>query len=458
MVPSAETPVRIPPSDRPAPPVRRQSWRRLLTVPIKVTVGAFLTQMVFGGVLVFGWMQSWTRRAAFRAWWRQSAHRDKPFEVLAETDPILRDNRHAPNWLGTQGYRRPAPGLRGGFAALVGSALAHARRGVQGLLNVWALTLPGLALMALGWWGGWLNSFHKGYEQHQVGPLVSLVGIALFLAAMFYVPMATVRQAVTDRWRAFWQWRVVWTLVRHAGLGMVGLALLFVALNAGAMILKTWPYFMPQAKIEARTRQLEAEGLSREAALLAAQEPPEEGPDWNRLTDAEALAILNRHFFLSGFYLFGALLLLRTTAARVYAGAVQRAIQDGSLGEDRLAEEEWRVLHTLGLLEVRPPRRRSAPVRWIAWAATRTGRLVCGIVLLFVWFAFVAQTYIAQFFHFHPVFGWLNQPLVQLPWFRYIPAHLADPVEEWFAALVAILLLGLGALVFRSRQRSRERP
>jgi hypothetical protein len=41
-----------------------------------------------------------------------------------------------------------------------------------------------------------------------------------------------------------------------------------------------------------------------------------------------------------------------------------------------------------------------------------------------LWFAFVAQIFVSEFFNYHPVVGWLNQPLVHLPWFRYIPAGL----------------------------------
>ena len=47
-----------------------------------------------------------------------------------------------------------------------------------------------------------------------------------------------------------------------------------------------------------------------------------------------------------------------------------------------------------------------------------------GVLTALVWFTFVSQIYIAQFLNHHPVVGWLNQPLVQLPSFHYIPDAL----------------------------------
>jgi hypothetical protein len=72
------------------------------------------------------------------------------------------------------------------------------------------------------------------------------------------------------------------------------------------------------------------------------------------------------------------------------------------------------------------------------WLA-RTGAIAAAV---FVWFTFVAQIFIGEFFMYHPVVGWLNQPLVQLPWFHYIPSSLKNPMGEvFFAGLVIFVLL-----------------
>ena len=41
-----------------------------------------------------------------------------------------------------------------------------------------------------------------------------------------------------------------------------------------------------------------------------------------------------------------------------------------------------------------------------------------------VWFVFVAQIFASEFLNYHRALGWLNQPLVQLPFFRYMPPTL----------------------------------
>jgi hypothetical protein len=62
----------------------------------------------------------------------------------------------------------------------------------------------------------------------------------------------------------------------------------------------------------------------------------------------------------------------------------------------------------------------------------------------FVWFTFVAQIFISEFLNYHPGIGWLNQPLVQLPWFHYVPGHLQNPWGEPFGTLLFLVLVWLG--------------
>ena len=57
--------------------------------------------------------------------------------------------------------------------AIFGSLGANLKLGAQSLFNIWVLTLPPCALWLFAWWGGWENSFNKGYEQFAVGPSVA---------------------------------------------------------------------------------------------------------------------------------------------------------------------------------------------------------------------------------------------------------------------------------------------
>jgi hypothetical protein len=261
---------------------------------------------------------------------------------------------------------------------------------------------------------------------------------------MLYVPLALARQASTGVWNGFWQWRVVWTLMRQAWAGLAGLALLFALLNAGAMVLKTVPYYLPQAFLPQPS--VVASDPDRAAAETLVIPSPEPGQrDWDNLSDTEALSILNQYYFGCGLYLFAALVLLRSAAARIYARAVLRAVHRGALGEDQLGEDEWRVLRMLGLLEARPRPRRAWVVRAATWAASRTGVAICAAASVGFWFAFVAAIYVSEFFQAHLAWGFLNQPLAQLPWFRYVPAHLQSPARE--VVISVMILLGIGVVV-----------
>lgn len=87
-------------------------------------------------------------------------------------------------------------------------------------------------------------------------------------------------------------------------------------------------------------------------------------------------------------------------------------------------------MHRLDLLTVRPRPERHVFVRTVAWLGTRMGRASTGFALFLVWLSFVAQVYTSEFFLKSPMGrGWLNQPLVQLPWFNYIPGQLAEDAK-----------------------------
>jgi hypothetical protein len=241
--------------------------------------------------------------------------------------------------------------------------------------------------------------------------------------------MALARQAVSGRWQAFWQVRAVGALVRSSWLSNLVLAVAFALLNLPVMALKTWPQFLP----EARTAGIRPKGPRSHPGVRAGPGPV----DWNQLTDVEALSILNFHYLGAGFLVFAAFL-LRRMAARLYAQAVLRGSARRAERED-LGRERWRLLHTPRLASSRPrPVVTSSCARSPGRDAGR--RFTCVVALVEVWFAFVGTIYISEFLAYHPVVGWMNQPLVQLPWFRYIPHHLEDPMGEpvFTGALVAI--------------------
>ena len=48
------------------------------------------------------------------------------------------------------------------------------------------------------------------------------------------------------------------------------------------------------------------------------------------------------------------------------------------------------------------------------------------ILIFFTWFLFSFLPFISEFFNYYPQRGFLNQPLVQIPCFRYVPQSLED--------------------------------
>jgi hypothetical protein len=111
----------------------------------------------------------------------------------------------SPNWIVGE--------ERGLFVA----AFANVKFGISATWTLLILTLPFSLLVAIGWWAGWENSFSKGYEYAEAGPLVSLAAMALGGVLLPYLPMAFAHQAAEGDWRAFMQRREVRARIWSAG-------------------------------------------------------------------------------------------------------------------------------------------------------------------------------------------------------------------------------------------------
>ena len=115
---------------------------------------------------------------------------------------------------------------------------------------------------------------------------------------------------------------------------------------------------------------------------------------------------------------------LRWLAARNYATGIRAAIKQGTIGAYTLGDYERLILGRLQLLDVSLPPQRHMLLRITVRLWRFAMRSAAIMVMLLVWVVFVVELYISQFFHYIPGTGWLNQCLVQLPWFHYIPGHL----------------------------------
>lgn len=361
-------------------------------------LGMVLAQTLLGAVVLLGWFMRWMQREVLRAWWKAGRFKqpDLSFADFLLQSESTRPQARRPRWFRAQFPTELKGGLgartQGAMRNLLGSAWANLRLGFQAILNVWVLTIPGCLLWLFAWYDGWNNSFTKGYEQAFVGPITGVLGIALFIAAMLYVPLAQARHAATGDWRRFYDFKVVWKLVRREWLACVFLAGIYSLLTFPAMVLKSLPSVFTQIHA-----------------------------DWSSLSPEEASSILKTYWLWSALYLVPAYGVLRWLAAKIYARGLVRAVQRGALAEDDLAGMEWEALQRLGLLI---PSTAHAPAWWLrmlAWVGTRIGGAAAAFVSIALWFTLVAQIFTSEFFAYHPFVGWMNQPTIQLPWFHYMP-------------------------------------
>lgn len=366
-------------------------WKGVVFV-WKFAIGMACCQSLLFSFLLVGWTYRFMQRTALKAWWKRSRSPTPLNEFLYSNDHLSR-----PNWIVHQSFRETFRTHR--LKALFHSLWLNFRLGVAGAFNTFVLTLPGCALMLFGWYDGWNNSFNKGYEQFSVGPATSWFGIFLFAAAMLYVPMAQARQAISGEWRAFYQWRLVWRLVRLRWLQSLGIAAVYALVSFPILFLRAGaPY-------------LQGKASKMSAAELMA------------LPHDQIVQSLNQYFFWCALLILPAFVFVRWLAARNYAAGAAIAIKKGIIAAFGLSDFERGALARLNMLEPAPSTPRHILLR-VAARVWRFGLRSAAVTAIFLaWVIYIFELYICQFFHYIPGLGWLNHPLVQLPWFHFIPGQ-----------------------------------
>lgn len=359
------------------------------------TTGAFLWKTLFGAILcqtllmsvfVVGWTYRAMQRAAVKRWMKEQTPNAALSDAAREV-PAFSHLARWPNWFRASGPEdRRAKRWFGGF-------WNNLTLGFAGLATTWSLTLLPMVFWNVSWYAGWNNSFNKGYEQAAYGPLLGVSGVVLFMIVMLYVPMAQARHAISGEWRSFYDFRTVRAIARERPVACLMLAAAFSLFSMPIMFFKTAPLFLEQM-----------------------------APQTAGMNASELLAYLNAFYFRVSLLGFGLYVALRITAARVYAGGLLRACAHGNLNIKDLSAFER---ESLKALRVRPPGHAAPDAVWIP-PVRRGFATTMAAAALFVWFTFVAQIYVSEFLNYHPVRGWLNQPLVHAPWFSYIPQALRE--------------------------------
>jgi hypothetical protein len=407
-----------------------------LLAPTPDTAGG-ATIMAFNylaACMVFGWLARRMRAVILRRWWKatdppREASFTAALDAFGPEGPVRR-----PRWFwqerilahlwapGPDG--RPATEVRIlGRLLLVPwqSAWRNFALGFKGVVGTSLLLAPAVLTMFAAWEYGWLNSFHKGYEQRASSAIVTLVlGFPLFIVTMFYLPMAQAHFAATGEARSFFDFGLVFRLTRarlwYAVLiaGLTGLASLPLE------VWKTVPEFLPQ---------IAATNLMEKEVRLGIEFTPEYLPRGPRATwydtapREELLRFLWRYQLAHGLWLFVSLLVLRWLSARAYAGGVLALFRRGEMTVDQLPYPLRRDFERLGLAPVPTV----PPAEWTTVAkeaAKWAWRGLAYTLIAVVWVLFAFRVYASEFLHYHPAVGLLNHPLIQVPCVDAIPPHL----------------------------------
>lgn len=319
-------------------PRDRRLFGRLIGVMFSFVVGTLLCLTAASSLLVLGWLMRRMRMVALRS---------------------AGINAEQPGWiLGARGSK--------GIAHWLGGLAANIREGVMAVVALALATAPFSIIWLLSWWAGWENSFSKGYEQAFVGPALGLFGVAVFCVVMIWLPMALAHQAVENRTFALFEVRPIRSAVRHSGWGYVFLAL--------ATVVASLPLF-----------------AGRGLVVFASQIVP----GFEDMTADQIEGLRGGITLGLAAYVFVSLLVLRAWAARLYAGAVARALEGPQA-------ELW------GGSPLRDGRRGGSR----SWRLTHWVRVSALVVL---WFGLAAQVFVGQFLN-HDWHMWLTHPFVLLPW------------------------------------------
>jgi hypothetical protein len=332
-----------------ARPVTRRSLLGRLSASIKIAIAMLLALTPITAILVLGWLVRVMRRETAIAIVRRALGigRDAALQRLASSGHP--DLARFPGW----------------WTGLWDSV----RAGVVSLVAVTIATLPFGALMLIGWWAGWENSFNKGYEQAWVGRTLAISGMAIAVVVLSHWPMMLAHYATERRLAAILEIGVVRRLIGRVRWRYAALTIVTVLSAPPLLLAQILPAFIEKIR-----------------------------PDLIDAGPAQVAAVAGRWHLAATIYLVLALLVLRRWAARLYARAVL-------LEQPPSAQFAHGIARAAGLQVATPSIQRR---RWISAA-------MAGLVTSAAWLVFVAALYIAQFAN-HAWWNWVNHPLIGLPW------------------------------------------
>ena len=363
-------------ADAKVPHVTFERLRRLLAYlskPLKFLLGVLSSLTPLSAVILMGWLTRLSELKTIKFLVMQTPD-DTTTKIAARlsTADVL---SKWPNWFAGNPTFLPEHAPTNSLSPYLGGLSANITMGLKSLFALAILTLPFSTLWLLGWWSGWQNSFTKGYENAFAGPVISIIGIAIALISLSYLPMAWAHFSLERRISAFFEIGRVLHLVRVAGWRYLLLALCYVFASLPIFFATVSPIFIEQMR-----------------------------PDILSMAPDEIEGLRGGFHFWTSVYLVAAHIFLTSLGARIYARSLT-----GLHASDR---QEWNELRLIQIAEkyaidinpVKKPLPGMIPAAFMA------------IFLAVIWFGFVAQIYVGQFMNYK-WWSWLNHPLIQIPWF-----------------------------------------
>ena len=371
--------------------------KRLLRIFGLLLVCTIWCQDLLTSILALGWSYRWVRHRVSQRLFQLSPMAEKTtWQQFASNLEPLTPLRDIPNLFRKQpGIPSPSHSVFKWIHDWLHGCWLNFRVGLGGILTTWVLTLFPCVMWALAWYTGWHISFTKMYEESATGASLGFSGLLLFTAIMLYLPIAQARHAFTNDAYSFFDWRFISALLWRRPLQLFLLAIGYVIANIVLTFFKALPTFFTT--------------INPQLATLPAP---------------AALEFLNQYYFYTGGLAFLWFFALRTIGGNIYSSALREMWCQSTLKPEAFNRQE---VHLLELLEVSSGSsyQKLGMVRKILGIPLNVSYRGAMLTLtVLVWGIFNFIPFVSEFANYYPVTGFLNQPLVQLPCFRSVPAHL----------------------------------
>ncbi len=371
--------------------------KRLLRIFWLLLVCTIWCQTLFTAILALGWSYRWVRHLVSRQLFQLSPIVEKTtWQQFASNLESLTPVRDTPNLFRKQpGISSPRYLLFKYIHHWLHACWLNFRVGLGAILTTWVLTLLPCIIFAIAWYTGWHISFTKMYEESATGASLGFSGLLILTVIMLYLPIAQARHAFTNDGYSFFDWRFISAVVWRRPWQLFLLAMGYAIANVVLTFFKATPTFFTTMN-----------------------------PNLASISPLEALELLNQYYFYSGSIAFLLFLALRTIAGNIYSSALKEMWCQSILEAEAFNQEERRWFELLAVSYGSQYQKPGLVKKILGIPLTISYRGTMITLTVLVWSLFNFLPFVSEFANYYPVRGFLNQPLVQLPCFRYVPTHL----------------------------------